>query len=150
MIVFRSGSSGRVATPSNPLESGSATGTGRQDFAVRARFFGGQLSGDYDLRSLCSPFTKVFLAKKFGGEPDQNPRKNNSLREPYQTRAVGRSGEKRPNGENFWREPWPLGAEVCLAKSANTVVLRYVKSGERKVGIARLAEGEELKSNILR
>jgi hypothetical protein len=43
--------SDRLATPSNPLGSGSATGTGRSDSLVRARFFGGHLSGDYGLRT---------------------------------------------------------------------------------------------------
>jgi hypothetical protein len=40
MFVFRLGSMVVLTTPSNPLESGLATGTGRSDSSVRARFFG--------------------------------------------------------------------------------------------------------------
>lgn len=53
MIIFRSSSIVVWTTPSNPLESGLATGTGRLDSSVRARFFGNLLSGDYGLSTFC-------------------------------------------------------------------------------------------------
>jgi hypothetical protein len=67
------------------------------------------------------------------------------------TKSAQSGGLERngPNGENFWPEVWSRRAEVCLGKSANIGVLRNIKSGERKFGIARLAEGEELETNIL-
>ena len=49
--VFRLGLLGRVAAPSNPLESGLATEPGAWIIAVRARFSGANLSGDYDIRT---------------------------------------------------------------------------------------------------
>jgi hypothetical protein len=52
---FRLGSMLSQQRHQNPLESGSATGTGRSGSSIRARLFGGLLSGDYDLRTDLPP-----------------------------------------------------------------------------------------------